>query len=421
MGCQALILARLRGVLTRLVAFGTVTQVLRDGISPHNVARVLELVWTDHGISRGTIAERLDLNKGTVSRIVSALEDIGLVKVASIGSAGPLGGRKPVGLRISTSWGCLLGLEVNTERLSIVAIDLAGAIIYRHTETVDHSRQSLARTVAAGINEHMRILAARGLRVLGVGLGLPALVDPGEGLILRSMPLEIDEPVSVHRDIAPLLNEPVALLVENDANCCCFGELTLRRAARPRDFIYVLGEYRRHKLSTPDLQIGAVGMGFVIGGRVHRGLDFSAGEFRSVLYRTGQYNQFSIPDEDARRLLRDPAVSQRISDELGENLGFLVNSLDLQLVIVGGAIASLRDQLARAVEIGVRRQWAYSDQVLFRVELSHLGDSAVPFGAAAMFCQYLFVLPASERQRATMEAGIASRLFDRTIASALQA
>ena len=82
-------------------------------LSDINVSRILRLVWKKKGISRVEIANTLNLDKSTVTKIVSSLTDIGIVKEIAEGSTGPQGGRKPIYLEISKSFACVGGIEIN--------------------------------------------------------------------------------------------------------------------------------------------------------------------------------------------------------------------------------------------------------------------------------------------------------------------
>ena len=69
-----------------------------------NVSRILRLIWQKNGISRIEIAAQLGLDKSTVTKIVSALLDVGIVHEFAHGITGPQGGRKPIYLEISEAF-----------------------------------------------------------------------------------------------------------------------------------------------------------------------------------------------------------------------------------------------------------------------------------------------------------------------------
>jgi predicted NBD/HSP70 family sugar kinase len=376
-------------------------------MTPHNVSdinttRVLRSVWLNPGISRVEISRRLGLNKSTISKIVANLEQLGIVETSSVGDAGPTGGRRPIYLQINSSWGCVMGIEIQTEAFTVIGTDLHGEIFFSHTEPLDIRRSGLLPAFVEIVNRFRPSLETQGMHLIGIGVGLPGFVDPIGGVLIASKPLEIYEPVAFSEEARARLGTTIPIMVDNDANCGCWGELAVRHAVRPVDFIFVLGELRKHTVRMDDYRIMALGLGLVIDGKVHHGTGFSAGEFRSILYRPSQVNQFSLTDAEAQRFLIDPEVNQKVVSELAGHVAFLVHSLNFERVVIGGPIEVLADELIPAIEQQLDDKWAYPGPVQCSISLSRLGDKAVAFGAAAMFLEHLITIPnvAAERDMA---------------------
>src|SRR6056297_3460518 len=115
-------------------------------ISEVNITRVLRSVYLNHGLSRVDISKLLGLNKSTVSKIVAYLEEIGIVEQDMVGDAGPTGGRRPIHLRIKSGWGCIMGVEIQTEAFTVVGIDLHGEVFFSHTEPLDLRARGLVQS-----------------------------------------------------------------------------------------------------------------------------------------------------------------------------------------------------------------------------------------------------------------------------------
>ncbi len=376
-------------------------------MTPHNVSdinttRVLRSVWLNPGISRVEISKRLNLNKSTISKIVAHLESLGILETSSVGDSGPTGGRRPIYLQVNSSWGCVMGVEIQTEAFTVIGTDLHGDIFFSHTEPLDIRTSGLLSAFVDIVNRFRPSLEAKGMNLIGIGVGLPGFVDPVKGELKASRPLEIYEPVAFARQAQEQLGVSIPIMLDNDANCGCWGELAVRHTSRPVDFLFVLGELRKHTVEMDDYRIMALGFGLVVDGKVHHGTGHSAGEFRSILYRPNQVNQFSLADEDARRFLMDPEVDRQVVGELAQHVAFLVHSLNFERVVIGGPIEALADELIPAIEKDMRDKWAYPGPVNCTVSLSRLGDRAVAFGAAAMFLEHLITIPnvASERDMA---------------------
>jgi predicted NBD/HSP70 family sugar kinase len=250
------------------------------------------------------------------------------------------------------------------------------------------------------VNEVTRDLEDRGLELLCVGVGLSGIVDSTRGVIRQSLPLGVMSPVDFYSSSARLVGVP--LRIDNDANCCCWAELVRNRKARPRDFLFLLGEFRKERVEDANGGGVSVGMGLVISGRVHLGASSSAGEFRSVFRTTETRSQFSLPPDTMGRAADDESAFKEVATELGRNVALLVNTLDLSHVFIGGSIEKYRGLLIPILEQEIQKNWPYGQKKL-TIELSELGELVVAYGAAAMFLARLFALP--EIEEATMSPG----------------
>lgn len=358
-----------------------------------NMTRVLRLIYLNHGLSRVEISKRLGLNKSTVSKIVNYLEEISLVETAAIGDAGPTGGRRPIHLRVRPEFGCIMGVEIQTEAFTVVGINLHGDIFFSHTEPLDLRENGLVGSFVEIVRRFGRNLEGTGMRLLGIGVGLPGFVHPVKGDLLASMPFEHYETVPFVTDARRQLDVQVPIFVDNDANCGCWGELVFRHSDRPQNFMFVLGEHRKHTIEMDDYRIMALGLGLVLNGTVHHGADYSAGEFRSILYRAGNINQFSLDDEEALQFLQHGRVDTKIVDEVSRHIAFLVNVLNLTKVVIGGPVEVLASELIAAIKERVEVTWAYPKPVTCEIVTSRLGEQAVAYGAAGMFLERLIEVP----------------------------
>ena len=159
-----------------------------------NTSRVLRDIWVNQETSRIQIARNLDLDKSTISSIVTELLQIGVIKETSEGEAGPQGGRKPVYLTLNKTYGCVLGIELRPEAYTAVAVDLEGNIIYSKFELIQLSGANFVDRFFE-INTRLREEIERsGLPLLGVGVGLSGVVNPVNGTIRYSIPLQIETP-----------------------------------------------------------------------------------------------------------------------------------------------------------------------------------------------------------------------------------
>ena len=353
-----------------------------------NTSRVMREIWIHKEISRIQIAKNLGLDKSTVTSIVSELLRTGLVHETAEGEAGPLGGRRPVPLSLNRRYGCVLGLELRPESYTAVATDLEGSILY--------SKFERAQLAGAGFRDGFFDIAGRvreelrrsEVPLLGMGVGVSGVVHPEKGLIRYSIPLQMESPFDFRGQIAQDYDLP--LFLENDANACAWGELAFHRSKRLRDFLFVLAEFRDIRDRSRYHEKTAVGMGIVVGGRVHYGHSFSAGEFRSVFCTPECKGQFSLTEEEAFRIEEDPAILSRFIRELSKNIAMIANTFNLGHVFLGGHIERHRKEVQAVLAEEIQRNWPYPDEVQCRIHFSSLGEKAVAYGAAGMVLHRLF-------------------------------
>ena len=367
-----------------------IRSLLTDSSGPSlTLRRVLGALWMRDGSPRIDLAQILGLDKSTITKIAGQLIEAGLVEEGPEGAAGPQGGRKPVSLRVRPDIGCFLGLEIQTERYTACLVNPIGETIASQSRDISFGGRGLRGVFLDVLAELKPLIEGCGSPLLGIGLGLSGIIDTERGIVRKSAPLMIREPVDVAGTMGELLSVPIR--AENDARCCCWSEIVRRRSEPSEDFLFLLGEFRKEAAGDPVGGGGlAVGIGLVLDGQVHRGSDGTAGEFRSVFHETETKSQFSLPFETIRRAPSDPAAFEAVAHELGRNIGLIVNMLDLRRIVVGGAFENHFDALSEILTEEVNRNSAYPGETRCEVRRSPLKEEVVAYGAACMQIARMF-------------------------------
>lgn len=354
-----------------------------------NISRVLRLIWQLKGISRIEIAQQLGVDKSTVTKIVTALEEIGIIHGFAQGAAGPQGGRKPIHLEVTPEFGIAVGIEITTDGFYSTIVNLNGEIL----ESIDHKMPvtSIFETFDLALTALSPFIDAINRPVLGIGVGVPAIVNTEKGQIIQSIPLVIPNPVDFTSWAQNKYGTPV--YIENDARCGCLGEITLRHSMELENALFLLAEIRKITGSTESKKNLSVGCGFIINGQTHYGTDFSAGEFRSILWEQGNLGQFQSNDVSADLIGSDEGVTETMFSELARHVAFLTNILNLNYVFVGGLPEDLTAELSEEIVIEIERKWPYDQKQHCKVIPASLGTQAVAYGAAGHCLQRFFSLP----------------------------
>jgi predicted NBD/HSP70 family sugar kinase len=240
-----------------------------------NLALVLDCIGPDTRATRAEIATATGLTKASVSSLVSELLETGLVEELGVTRAGERG-RPGVGLALS-SRPVALGAELNVDYLAVGVVDLHGNLHF-HEVADAPNRGRIPREVLGELS----VLAARcasaaadaGMTLLGGGLAVPGVVDPGRGVVLAAPNLEWRD-----ADLSPALGElvpaaPFGVALSNEADSAALAELWYGHGSAFGAYLYVSGEV-------------GVGGGLVIGSELFAGPGGHAGEVGHVVVEPG--------------------------------------------------------------------------------------------------------------------------------------
>ena len=230
-----------------------------------NLAVVLRQLRTNAPCSRADIAATTGLNKATVSSLVTDLIERRLVR--EVGMTENRIGRPATMLVLDGSPYAAIGLEVNADYLTAVALDLAGERLLSWRRSFAGSASSPGQAIASLAALAKRAVAKMGReqrRVLGLTVGVPGLVD-ADGVVELAPNLGWQE-VDLRKSLLSALNEPAyPLLVENDANLAVLAEQRFGGRAAG-NLVYLTGS-------------AGIGAGIICDGRLLRGGRGFAGEF----------------------------------------------------------------------------------------------------------------------------------------------
>lgn len=337
----------------------------------HHLAMVLGRLLRDGPQSRADLARGTGLTKATVSTLVADLIDRGLV-AETAAQAGSVG--RPATLLAATGTSVVtLGMQIEVDHVSVVAMDLTGRVLASERWTLDNRGcdpsvvLSRLASVAAPV---LDAVADGDGRVVGACLAVPGLVERASGEILVApnlawCQLELG-------GLADVLELPagVELVVENEANLGALAELQHWAPDTPASFVYVSGGV-------------GVGAGIVVGGQLLRGVHGFGGEIGHMVVD---------PDGEAcacgaRGCLETivgaehAAPDERRAAALAQALSGVVHLLDPAAIVLGGRFAGdealaarVAAQLHEATLAGRTRPCA--------VRASSLGADAALLGAA---------------------------------------
>jgi predicted NBD/HSP70 family sugar kinase len=367
-----------------------------------NQHAVLALLAAEGPMSRADLVRASGLSRTTVSSLVAELIHAGQVTETEDRVRPHKGGsgRPPVLVRLSAPTGGVVGVDVGHGHVRVAVADRSGVVLADDHALIDvdaHGSRVLDRTAAM-------VRAATGAAELevaelqAVGMCVPAPLDrrsarirtgimPGWQGLLPAEQLERRLGVPVHAD--------------NDANLGALAELHHGIARGRHDVVYL-------KIAS------GVGAGIVLGGRLHRGASGIAGEIGHVqvgedghVCRCGNRGCLETMVAAPRLLeLLQPAYDEPLTVErmlaldaegdagvrrvltdagrtIGRAVADLANSLNPELVVVGGSVGASRS-LVEGLRGSIDRYAQPDTSAALEVVPGELGDRSEVVGAVAL-------------------------------------
>lgn len=362
-----------------------------------NRARVVDAVKRHGGLTQVELAGATGLSAATVSAIV---KDLVAAEIAEVRST-VRSGRRAQLVTLSHRVGLVAGVVVGYRQLRVALADVSHEVLAEQTLPLpaDHRPDTSLDRVALLVVDLVDRVGVDLGELLGIGLGLPAPVNPATGMVGLRGVLRGWDAVQVAQVLEKRLARPV--FVDNDANLGALAESTLGAGREARDMLYV------------NVSQG-VGAGLVVNGRVHRGADGTAGEIGHVQVDPAgricacgsrgcletvvggpalleplhaSYGHLTL--RDVVRLVKDddPGCREIVADAgatVGGVVAALATGLGPQRVVVGGDLAETGDVFLAPLREALRRRTVLSRTGGPDVVPATLGLRAELLGAIAL-------------------------------------
>lgn len=379
-----------------------------------NASLLIELARRFGPISRAELSRQSQISAPTVSAIVGQLLARGTFSEVALAPSS--GGRPPVLLQLNPHSGYTVGIKLRDDGLTTVVCDLDAAVV-----ATDETPTALTGNPKAAIEAveqaTRRVLRSAGIaksKVLGVGIGLPGVIDSLRGSCQFSHLLQWHD-VELAAPLQRRLRLPV--WVDNDVNTLAIAEKWAGDGISARNFI--------------TLSVGrGLGLGIVIDRSVYRGAVGGAGEFghvivdpngpacecgrsgclealvgeRALLRRVGALLSREITRAELISLSEagDESTLQVLTDasrQLGLAVANVLTLLNPELVIICGEGTQLGAPFLDSVVAAVRDLPFAGLGKQIEVKVQQWGDDAWAVGAATLVLRESFTLPGPDEDR----------------------
>ena len=234
--------------------------------------------------------------------------------------------------------GIVIGVDVGGTNIRCAAVSRDKGIIKIQKEKIANKNSK------AKINEQLaniigKIKTSINKKIIGIGAGVPSIIDLKNGIINETFNLPAWHNVPLKKILESKFNAPVR--INNDAKCFALGEKCFGCAKKYGNIAGII-------LGT------GFGVGIIIDNKIYAGSNCAAGEFGRLLlkdktiedYCAGKFfkNKYWIKGEKLAEMAKNGnKKALRIFKEYGKNLGLgvatVVNAIDPEIVVLGGSVS----------------------------------------------------------------------------------
>ncbi len=376
-------------------------------------------------ISRAGLAQASGLNKTTVSSLIDELLQRQFVREIGVTSARK--GHPAIMLDLNPAAGFIVGGEIGVDFILLLCTNFAAEIIWRHEEHTDPGmgRDAILERAKELIHDAIQKGYEEYGTLLGIGIGVAALIDQSTGIMLYAPNLKWTEPFPI-RTILQEAFPQAPVIVDNEANIAALGEHYFGAAKDYAEVLYVSAGVGLGGGIVHDGRVfsGVTGVGAEIGHMTMQpdGLLCSCGNYgcwetqvsQRALFRhihtSFEQGETGILYEQTRQG-RDPltvplvvdaaqagdAVARAALEKIGRDLGIgiasLLNALNPELVVCGGILSLAGEFLMPAAikELELRAlRW---NREAAKVVLAKHGFEAAAMGGVAAVYETILSQP----------------------------
>lgn len=392
-----------------------------------NLSQILQAIKIHEPISRIDLASQVDLNPSTISRGVSDLQEMSLIKERKVGKSS--GGRRPILLGINESEYHIVGIDIGATKIKAVVNNIQGDILssyqynidYIKSDMVDISIERVIKCIDKVLKKHQRNYPNKLNKIIGIGVGAHGLVDKDKGKI-KFAPNFGWRDVYLKKEIEGKFG--FKTIIDNDARVMALGE-------------YWFGHGKNHN-SLICVNVGyGIGSGIILEGKVYRGHRSVAGEIGHTTVaedgprcNCGDYGCLetlasgpAIAKLLRRRIKRgyDSIIVDMVEDlsmitgkkvylaakegdelcikvleEAGNYLGIglanLVNIIDPELILIGGGVAKAEKFILNSLNQAVAKK---TMEEIPPIKTVKLGEETGAIGSTVLILEELYNNPES--------------------------
>jgi glucokinase-like ROK family protein len=233
-----------------------------------SIASIVSVLLLENTISRAHIAQLTGLTPATVSKIISKLEDLDIIRI--IGPGESRGGRRPILLELNPDAFYLAGVDIGFRKSICLVTDLHGKILAIKRFSMSRDAQDVEEAMPYILDVSQEVFSKERnfkQKIKAIGLSYPGLVDYNRGLAVHSTRMPKWHNAPLVKMVSQRFNVPTIL--ENDAKAMAVGESRFGSAKGCKNIVAVTLGY-------------GIGAGIIINGELYRGHHAFAGQLGHI-------------------------------------------------------------------------------------------------------------------------------------------
>ena len=375
-------------------------------LSEMNRSAIVRILQQKEICSRAEVAKMMGLTQASITKLVGALIDMGIV--SEVGIVKGNGNRRSIGLRLNAEKNLVIGVKFSRHVFAIGVFDISGKL-YTQQET-EYSLDDLAQDVIASMKSQIHKLLKKYENVVAIGLAVPGPYLREEGRIALVTRMPNWKTVNFVDEFKHEFDKPV--FIEQDANAGALAEWWFGNHERPLSSLayFLAGEGVGSGIVDHDrLLLGNLGIASEIG---HISIDYKGpvcecGNRGCLELYCSTTALLKKAEKELPQLFEKPyenrsEICERIFDsarggdkkalklvnEIAEYLGYgcvtLINAYDPEIIVIGDSIAQADELLLPTINKIVEERILPAISSHVRIQISKLKIDPTLYGAAAI-------------------------------------
>ncbi len=382
-----------------------------------NRSAVVKIIQQREVCSRADIAKQIGLTQASITKIVAALMEMGIV--SEVGSMKGSGNRRSIGLKLNADRHQIIGVKFARHMFAVGVFDISGKI-YTQTE-FEYSLEEDQKSVLLAMKKQIHETLKKYKNVVAIGLAVPGpyLQDEGRIAVVTQMPTWHN--INFIEEFKEEFNKP--FFIVHDANAGALAEWWFGDHVRPLHTLayFLVGE--------------GVGSGIIEQGSLLLGVQGAASEIghisidaRGPRCECGNYGclelycsapamlkmaQERVPEcfskghqqsFDACKAVFDAArggsqealeVVREIARYVGYGCVTLINAYNPDIIVIGDSVSQGGDLLLPTIQEVVKQRAISELHARVQIKISSLKVDPTLYGAAAIATDKVLQMPSA--------------------------